>query len=173
MGATPSPSPSRGGLSDGSMTTVGTVMLGLGLGGFFDGIVLHQILQWHHLLSAHAPPNSLANLELNTLADGLFHAATWLATVVGVFLVWSSLHKGVLLGWSRLVGGLLTGWGAFNVVEGLVDHHILGIHHVRPGPDELLYDIGFLVWGAVMLVIGVALLRRMAHQAADPRADIR
>lgn len=25
--------------------------LGFGLGGFSDGILLHQILQWHHLLS--------------------------------------------------------------------------------------------------------------------------
>ena len=146
-------------------------MLGLGLGGFFDGIVLHQILQWHHLLSAHTPPNSLANLELNTLADGLFHAATWVATVVGVCLIWSSLHKGVFLGWPRLVGGLLTGWGAFNVVEGLIDHHLLGLHHVRPGPDELLYDVVFLIWGAVMLVIGVVLLRRLeAHDRDAHRA---
>ncbi|MCK1539441.1 DUF2243 domain-containing protein, partial [Bradyrhizobium sp. 176] len=27
------------------------VLLGLGLGGFFDGIVFHQLLQWHHMLS--------------------------------------------------------------------------------------------------------------------------
>jgi uncharacterized membrane protein len=33
----------------------GSVLLGLGLGGFFDGIVLHQILQWHHMLSAVKP----------------------------------------------------------------------------------------------------------------------
>jgi uncharacterized membrane protein len=29
------------------------LLLGIGLGGFFDGIVLHQILQWHHMLSDH------------------------------------------------------------------------------------------------------------------------
>jgi uncharacterized membrane protein len=28
--------------------TAAGIFLGLGLGGFFDGIVLHQILQWHH-----------------------------------------------------------------------------------------------------------------------------
>jgi uncharacterized membrane protein len=27
------------------------LLLGLGLGGFIDGIVMHQILQWHHLLT--------------------------------------------------------------------------------------------------------------------------
>src|SRR5215203_241764 len=57
------------------------ILLGVGLGGFFDGIVLHQILQWHHLVSTPAPPDTLANLELNTLFDGLFHGATWVVTV--------------------------------------------------------------------------------------------
>jgi uncharacterized membrane protein len=28
-------------------------IMGLGLGGFIDGIVLHQILQWHHMLTEH------------------------------------------------------------------------------------------------------------------------
>jgi Predicted membrane protein (DUF2243) len=27
------------------------ILLGVGLGGFVDGIVLHQILQWHHMLT--------------------------------------------------------------------------------------------------------------------------
>jgi uncharacterized membrane protein len=139
---------------------VPAILLGIGLGGFFDGIVLHQVLQWHHLLSAHVPPDSLANLELNTLADGLFHAATWVFTTLGVVLLWSSLRHGAARGWSCLIGGMLAGWGGFNVVEGVIDHHLLGIHHVRPGPDELLYDIGFLVWGAAMLIVGVALLGR-------------
>jgi uncharacterized membrane protein len=28
------------------------ILLGIGLGGFVDGIVLHQILQWHHMLTS-------------------------------------------------------------------------------------------------------------------------
>lgn len=37
----------------------GGLLLGLGLGGFFDGIILHQVLQWHHMLtSAGFPPNT-------------------------------------------------------------------------------------------------------------------
>ena len=142
------------------LATVASVLLGIGLGGFFDGIVLHQVLQWHHLLSAHAPPDSLANLELNTLADGLFHSATWVVTVAGIFALWQSLRRGDRLDMAGLVGGMLAGWGGFNLVEGLIDHHILGLHHVRPGPHELLYDLGFLAWGAVMLVAGILLLRR-------------
>jgi uncharacterized membrane protein len=135
-------------------------MLGFGLGGLFDGIVVHQILQWHHMLSAHIPPDSVANLELNTLADGLFHAATWVVTAIGLFMLWAAMRRGAPLGWDRLIGGLLAGWGAFNVSEGLVDHQMLGVHHVRPGPDELLYDAAFLLWGALMVGLGVWLLIR-------------
>ena len=136
------------------------VLLGLGLGGFFDGIVLHQILQWHHLVSSPVPPDSLANLELNTLGDGLFHGATWIVTVAGVFVLMASGGARHEAGGTRiLIGGMLVGWGLFNLVEGLIDHQVLGIHHVRPGPDQLLYDVGFLAWGAVMTVIGIVLVR--------------
>jgi uncharacterized membrane protein len=148
-----------------SKAVLPTVLLGIGLGGFFDGIVMHQILQWHHMLSAHTPPDTLANLQLNTLADGLFHAATWVCTSIGVLLLWAAVRGGASLGWSRLIGGLLAGWGGFNVAEGLIDHQILGVHHVRPGPDELLYDMGFLIWGAGMLIVGVWLLRGSEDRA--------
>jgi hypothetical protein len=46
------------------------ILLGIGLGGFVDGIVLHQILQWHHLLSSEGdyPKTTVGGLEDNTLA---------------------------------------------------------------------------------------------------------
>jgi len=137
-------------------------VLGLGLGGFIDGIVLHQILQWHHMVSTPAPPDTLENLRLNTLGDGIFHAATWVVTVAGVFVLMASNGARSEQGGTRtLIGGMLVGWGLFNTVEGLVDHQLLNLHHVRPGPDELAYDVGFLVWGAVMLIVGGLLLRRV------------
>ncbi len=135
------------------------ILLGVGLGGFFDGIVLHQVLQWHHLLSSHTPPSSVANLQLNTLADGLFHVFAWVCTLLGVVLLWGAARAGAAPEWPRLAGGMLAGWGGFNLAEGVIDHHVLQIHHVRPGPQELWYDVGFLVWGAVMLVAGLFLLR--------------
>jgi uncharacterized membrane protein len=139
---------------------VAAILLGIGLGGFFDGIVLHQVLQWHHMVSTPTPPTSLENLELNTLGDGLFHAATWIVTVVGVFVLASSNGASRAPGGRRrLLGGVLAGWGGFNLIEGVVDHHLLNLHHVRPGPDELAYDLGFLVWGALMLVAGIGAVR--------------
>ena len=139
---------------------IAAVLLGIGLGGFIDGIVLHQVLQWHHLVSSPIPPATVPNLEHNTFWDGIFHLGTWAVTVTGVFVLASAdgarSDRG---GARRLVGGMLAGWGGFNLVEGVVDHHVLGLHHVRPGPDQLVYDLGFLLIGAVLLAAGVALVR--------------
>ena len=155
------------------------VLFGLGLGGFFDGIVLHQVLQWHHMLtSAGYPPDSVANLRINTLADGLFHASTYAFVAAGLAVLWRSARR-THLRWSGklLAGSLLMGFGLFNLVEGLVDHHLLGIHHVNetvPRDQWVYWDVGFLLWGAAMLVGGWALLRpgrrESPGEAAPPAA---
>ncbi len=139
------------------------ILFGLGLGGFFDGIVLHQLLQWHHMLSSWYPINSVENLELNTLWDGIFHSSTYLFVVAGLFILWRSAHRQHLF-WSTklLIGSMLVGFGAFNVVEGIIDHHVLGIHHVNERVSigaRMYWDVGFIAWGAIMLVVGWRLLR--------------
>jgi uncharacterized membrane protein len=145
------------------------VLLGVGLGGFVDGIVLHQILQWHHMLtSAGYPADSVGNLTLNTLFDGLFHAATWIATAIGLLLLHRALRHGATA-WSgrRLLGGMAIGWGAFNLVEGIIDHHLLGLHHVKENAaNPLLWDLGFLAFGAVLVIAGVALAQKGAATGA-------
>ncbi len=139
----------------------GGTLVGLGIGGFFDGIVLHQVLQWHHMVSAVYPVDTVAGLELNTLGDGFFHVGAYLFTLTGLFLLGSVARRTHSV-WpvSLLLGTLLLGWGLFNLAEGLVDHQLLRLHHVRAGPNELLYDLGFLVWGALMLLGGWGLVRR-------------
>jgi uncharacterized membrane protein len=149
---------------------VSGLLYGLGLGGFLDGIVLHQILQWHHMVSdVHDhPTTTLAGLEANTLADGLFHLLAWVFVVaasVSTVLAWR-LGR-IAPSWSFHLGLVLAGWGLFNVVEGLVDHQILGVHHVRDdlgGP--LSWDIGFLVLGALLILSGWALHRRGVRETA-------
>ena len=61
------------------------LLLGIGLGGFVDGILLHQVLQWHHMLTStdEHPMTTVTGLEANTLADGLFHLATWICVAAG------------------------------------------------------------------------------------------
>ena len=140
------------------------ILFGLGLGGFFDGIVLHQILQWHHMVtSAGYPATTVANLEFNTLLDGVFHAGTYLFVVLGLVMLWRTARKSHLW-WSGklLVGTMLIGFGLFNVVAGIVDHYLLGLHHVNetvPRGQWVYWDIGFLIWGAGMLMGGWTLFR--------------
>lgn len=136
------------------------ILMGMGLGGFFDGIVLHQMLQWHHLVTALYPPTSLENLQHNTFWDGIFHAASWLWTITGLLLLIRML-RWPERPWSaqNFVGTLLMGWGLFNLIEGVVNHYVLQIHHVRPGPQQWAWDVGFLGWGAIMLVAGWRMMR--------------
>jgi uncharacterized membrane protein len=149
-------------------------VLGLGLGGFVDGIVLHQLLQWHHLLTGEnggEPRTTVAGLEANTLADGVFHAATWVlvAAATGMMLrAWQRREPAPP--WRLHLGMVLAGWGAFNLVEGLVDHHLLQLHHVRDdlgGP--LGWDLGFLGLGLLLAVAGLALARSAQPASAASR----
>lgn len=136
------------------------ILLGLGLGGFVDGILLHQLLQWHHMLSSIRPVKTVSDLELNMVWDGLFEASTWVMTVAGLILLWRAGERDDVP-WSSktFVGSLLVGAGLFNLVEGLIDHQILGIHHVKPGANELLWDLGFLASGVILAMVGWILLR--------------
>jgi len=84
--------------SDGAFPTASGVLFGLGLGGFFDGIVLHQLLQWHHMLSSWYPITSIENLRLNTLWDGIFHSATYVFVIVALYLFWRPRIAGISTG---------------------------------------------------------------------------
>ena len=156
------------------------LLLGMGLGGFVDGIVFHQLLQWHHILSdtGDSPITTVEGLEKNTLADGLFHTFTWILVALGLVMLWRISHRGVASAYGRsLVGWTLAGWGLFNLVEGVVSHHILQIHHVRDDvSNSLPWDIGFLVSGVLLLIVGRALTskapmhRRRSSESGDGRA---
>jgi len=150
------------------------ILFGLGLGGFFDGIVLHQVLQWHHMLSSWYPVNTVENLELNTFWDGIFHSATYLFVVAALFVLWRTAKRTHLY-WSTqlLTGSMLLGFGLFNTVEGLIDHHLLGVHHVNElvPPDRWVYwDVGFIVWGVTMIVVGWWLLRA-GQRESEPQEE--
>ena len=133
------------------------ILLGLGLGGFVDGILLHQIVHWHNMGSARLPPVTLEALKTNMRWDGFFHAAVLIFCVVGIYLLLSAARRGLLLPGPRAFTGLLLmGWGIFNLVEGSIDHHLLALHHVRDLPVHLpLYDWVFLVvFGLGLIALG-------------------
>ncbi|MFC8303956.1 DUF2243 domain-containing protein [Specibacter sp. NPDC057265] len=161
--------------------TLPGVILGLGLGGFVDGILLHQILQWHHMLSSSAtanidvgswPVTTVHGLQMNTLWDGFFHTFTWLAVLIGLGILYSRIAGSRGRVWTSRVlwGWMLFGWGLFNVVEGVIDHHVLGIHHVVSGEFQTLADILFLVLG-VLLMVGGWLLQRSGAVRPAKAAD--
>lgn len=158
---------------DGADIRVPATILGVGLGGFADGILLHQLLQWHHMLSSTDsdrvgikpyPVDTVPGLQMNTVWDGLFHTVTWVAVLTGLALLYAraTRSRGRLWRSPALWGWALVGWGLFNLVEGIVDHQILGIHHVHGGPHQLWWDLGFLALGAVLVAVGWAVQRRAA-----------
>ncbi|MFW5967976.1 MAG: DUF2243 domain-containing protein [Persicimonas sp.] len=146
---------------------VGAIFLGLGFGGFFDGIVFHHLLQWHHMLSSVVPPDSMEAMRTNMRWDGYFHAFSLLMVLLGTFIVYSAGRKRYPLPSSRwLSGWLIFGWGLFNLVEGILNHHILQIHTVRyqndvlGGEPSLAWALTFLILGGVgLMLLGYAIAR--------------
>lgn len=138
-----------------STAITGGLVLGLGLGGFLDGIALHQIAQWHNMGSAVLPPTTMEAMAQNMRWDGYFHVGTFVLTLIGVVLLWNEGRRGTApLSGRVLAGQLLLGWGIFNLVEGIIDHHVLGLHHVRDMPMHVpLYDWLFLAIGGVGLIV--------------------
>lgn len=143
-------------------------LIGIGMGGFVDGIVLHQILQWHQMLSARLPPDTLLNKETNMFWDGIFHAFTWLTTALGIYLLWRLAYERKAVLSNRVFGGsLLFGFGLFNVVEGIIDHHILVLHNVREiSSNQSAWNYGFLGISLVMLLVGWGLVQQGRRAAA-------
>ncbi len=141
--------------------TAATTLIGVGMGGFVDGIVLHQILQWHNMLSAKLPPDTLLNSKTNMFWDGIFHAFVWIVTFIGILLLWKAVKDPQVNLSNRLfAGGLLFGWGLFNVVEGIIDHQLLVLHNVRElSSNPAVYNNGFLIISVVMLIVGWMMIK--------------
>jgi uncharacterized membrane protein len=153
--------------SRGTRATTAGILLGVGLGGFVDGIALHQIAQWHNMLSARLPPHTMENMRINMTWDGLFHAFAWVVTVTGLYMLFGAARgRDALPSTGSFTGTLILGWGLFNLVEGLIDHQLLGIHHVKEGPDYLAYDLTFLAVGGVgLILLGWAMMRAGGRNA--------
>ena len=137
-------------------------VIGFALGGFIDGILLHQVLQWHHLLSL-VEGESLRDIRTQILADGLFHVLMWRA------------REGVTgrAADRALIGAALLGFGIWQIVDVVGFHWILVIHRIRVGvPNPLLWDLGWLVLFAVpSLAAAWLILRRPGVNDDDGRGE--
>jgi uncharacterized membrane protein len=138
---------------------VAAVTVGVGLSGFFDGILLHQVLQWHHLLSL-VPGETFRDIGTQILADGLFHVAMYLVTATGIWLLWR--RRDSLGDYRTVVGGALLGFGLWNLIDVGFFHWILGIHRIRIDvPDPMVYDVSWLVLlGIAPMIVAWLMLRR-------------
>ncbi len=149
------------------LIAAGTLM-GIGMGGFVDGILFHQIFQIHSMLSAKLPLDNIVNIKTNMVWDGLFHALTWVSTAISIGLLWNAgKQRDVPWSGNTFFGSLVLGWGIFNLVEGIIDHHILGIHHVVELQGLSMYDYMFLASGVLFILIGLAFIRTGAKDTVS------
>lgn len=149
------------------------LVIGIGMGGFLDGILLHQVFQFHNMMSARVPTDDLVGAKVNMVWDGLFHAGVWVATAIGILLLFrAARHPDALLSGKALGAGALLGWGLFNLVEGTVDHHLLGLHHVYEPAGLSRWDYLFLAFGAAQGATGWMIVRTAAHDASLHRPHI-
>lgn len=145
--------------------------LGMGLGGFLDGIILHQILQWHQMISAWLPPDTLEAAKTNMFWDGIFHAGTWTLTAIGVALLWRLAgRQDVLYSNALLAGGLILGWGVFNVMDSVFNHYLFNLHNVREDvPNPQWWNHGFLALGLLQTAAGWIVVKLRGKAAAADR----
>src|SRR5919199_4314878 len=133
------------------------LLVGLGVAGFLDETVFHQLLHWHHFYDKGTP-------EAGLVSDGLFHAGSWVATVAGLFLFADLRRRGALAAgpWR---GALLVGLGGFELYDGIVQHKLLRLHQIRYVPDITPYDVAWNVIAVVLIAAGAAVLVRARRTA--------
>lgn len=142
------------------------MLLGFGYGGLLDGIILHQLLQWHHLVSARVPDESLSGLRTNLFWDGILQLAASVVVFVAVVFVLREA-RARRSSFRRLAGSAMLGWGLFNVADELLFHLLFGLHHIREEPTTAtVYDWWFLGFGLALVALGSAMLT-----AVEPARD--
>lgn len=133
------------------------VALGFGMGGFFDGILLHQVLQWHHLLSAVGP----TDIRLQIAADGIFHGAMYLVVAVALWRLHHQYRRGSLQSGARVTADFVLGFGIWHVVDAVASHWLLGIHRIRmDSANPLVWDIAWLVAFGLLPLLAASKIRR-------------
>ena len=129
------------------------VLVGVGIAGTLDEVILHQLLGWHHFYD-----RSTATVGL--VSDGIFHLFSTAVIVLGAIQLVE--RRRTSPDPPRLaLAGILLGAGCFNLYDGTIQHKLLRLHQVRPAaPDDLPYDLAFLAIAAAIALSGALLLRR-------------
>ncbi|MDF2449746.1 MAG: hypothetical protein K0R26_2250 [Bacteroidota bacterium] len=146
-----------------------SMVLGIGMGGFMDGIWFHQILQWHEMLSNKVPVDTVIGKSVNMFWDGIFHFFCLMVVLTGLILLWKLLFRtDVNRSKNLFIGGLLLGWGLFNCVEGIIDHQILKLHFVKQvSPNPEIANWLFLGISLLMILLGAATVYTRTNYEGD------
>lgn len=135
------------------------ILLGVGIIGFLDEAVFHQLLQWHTFYWD-------TDQHGRILSDGLFHVFSTLVLLVGTFRLWF----GTLPDPRCLLAGILIGAGGFNAYDGIVQHLLLHLHLVNervcPAPErgnsiltchaDIPFEVAWIALGLLILGAGIA-----------------
>lgn len=141
-------------------------IFGFGFSGLIDVLVLHHVLQWHHLVSGMYPMNTLSGLRTNILADGLFSIGMLIIMSIGASLLWRSERRtDVPLAVRPLAGSALIGLGVFNLYDGVVDHALLGLH--QPLSQGGQYNPHWIVVSLLVIIAGYYVFRTGTREQDD------
>ena len=114
------------------------------------------------MLSNIISPDTLVKTEINMFWDGLFDAFTWIMTLIGIVLLWKVAKNETVPKLTHvLIGAVMTGFGAFNLIEGIIDHHLFQLHHVVQRaiyPIQLYWDLAYLTSGVFLILFGYYLI---------------
>lgn len=136
------------------------ILVGIGVAGFIDETIFHQLLHWHHFYDKSTPTVGL-------VSDGLFHAFSWACIVGGLFLFADIRRRGTYRH-LRFLAGFCFGLGGFQLYDGTIQHKLMRLHQIRYHVSVVPYDLVWNVLAAIVLVVGIVLYRRSTQQRPVP-----
>lgn len=125
------------------------LLFGLGLIGFIDETIFHQLLHWHHFYDK-------STTQIGLISDGLFHAFSWFATIGSLFM-FAHLRRLNALRLKRWIGGVFLGSGSFQLYDGTVQHKIMRLHQIRYTNNVIFYDVIWNIGAIILLLVGIFL----------------
>lgn len=135
------------------------ILFGVGYVAFLDEALFHQILHWHSFYDR-------STREIGLISDGFFHAFSWFATIGGLFML-ADLRRRDIYNRRRWWAGKWLGAGGFQLYDGIIQHKFMRIHQIRYVDNLIIYDWIWNVLAAIMIIIGIYLLRNKRGEAVN------
>ncbi|WP_231186659.1 DUF2243 domain-containing protein [Haladaptatus sp. DYF46] len=145
-------------------------IFGFGFSGLIDVLVLHFVLQWHHLVSGLYPQTTMDGLRTNILADGLFSIAMLVIMGIGAGLLWRAERRAASpLPVRPVAGSAVIGLGVFDLYDALVDHILLGLH--QPLSRGGRYNPHWIVVSLLIIGAGIYVYRTGSSEGRETPSE--